>query len=91
MRDVFSLLLRVVNTCIHILVIYTCKFVLYCFIFYGNEALILVKILLDATFSGIPLTESFLRLHEQIHIGKIYTKIICIIFSGRFDVHLQGI
>ena len=29
------------------------------------EAAILVKILLDATFSGIPMTESFLR--EQIH------------------------
>ena len=34
------------------------------------EASILVKILLDATFSGIPLTESFLR--EQIHSENLY-------------------
>ena len=30
----------------------------------------MVKILLDATFSGIPLTESFLR--EQIHSKNLY-------------------
>ena len=34
------------------------------------EASILVKFLLDATFSGIPLTESFLR--EQIHGENLY-------------------
>ena len=43
------------------------------------EAAILDKILLDASFSGIPM------------IAKIYTKIICNILSGRFDVHLQVI
>ena len=36
----------------------------------NTEAVILVKILLDATFSGIPLTESFLR--EQIHSENSY-------------------
>ena len=35
------------------------------YILWNTEAAILVKILLDATFSGIPLTESFLR--ERIH------------------------
>ena len=39
---------------------------------------------LDATFSGIPLTESFLR--ERIHSENLY-EIICNIFSGRFGVH----
>ena len=33
-------------------------------------AAILVKFLLDATFSGIPLTESFLR--ERIHSENLY-------------------
>ena len=33
-------------------------------------ASILVKIIIDATFSGIPLTESFLR--EQIHSENLY-------------------
>ena len=39
----------------------------------------------------------FLAFHWQSrffvnkYIAKIYKKIICIIFSGRFDVHLQGI
>ena len=42
----------------------------------------MVKIFLDAIFSGIPMTESFLR--ERIHSQKLY-KIICNIFSGRFD------
>ena len=37
---------------------------------WNTEAVILVKILLDATFSGIPLTESFLR--EQIHSENSY-------------------
>ena len=35
------------------------------YMLWNTEAAILVKILLDATFSGIPLTESFLR--EGIH------------------------
>ena len=46
----------------------------------------MVKILFDATFSGYPLTESFLR--ERIH-SENYTKIIGNIISGRLDVHLQ--
>ena len=36
----------------------------------NTEAAILVKILLDATFSGIPMTESFLR--ERIHSKNLY-------------------
>ena len=36
----------------------------------NTEAVILVKILFDATFSGIPLTESFLR--ERIHGENSY-------------------
>ena len=36
----------------------------------NTEAAILVKIFLDATFSGIPLTESFL--HERIHSESLY-------------------
>ena len=44
--------------------------------------------LLDATFSGIALTESFC---VNEYIAKIYAKIICYNFSGRFDVHLQVI
>ena len=39
-------------------------------IVWNSEAVILVKILLDATFSGISLTESFLR--EQIHSENSY-------------------
>ena len=39
-------------------------------ILWKTEAAILVKFLLDATFSGIPLTESFLR--EQIHRENLY-------------------
>ena len=35
------------------------------YILWHTEAVILVKILLDATFSGYPLTESFLR--ERMH------------------------
>ena len=48
----------------------------------------MVKILLDATFSGYPLTESYC-VNECI--AKNYTKIIGNIFSGRLDVHLQVI
>ena len=47
-----------------------------------------LKILIDATFSGIPLTESFC---VNEYIAKIHTKIICNIISGRFNVHLQVI
>ena len=42
------------------------------YILWNTEAAILVKILLDATFSGIPLTESFL--HERIHSENVYEK-----------------
>ena len=84
---VFSLLLRVVN--IHILVIHTCKKIWYCFIFYEILRLaIWVKILFDVTFSCIPLTGSFC---VNEYILKFFTKTICNIFSGRFDVHLQVI
>ena len=48
----------------------------------------MVKILLAATFSGIPLTESFLR--ERIHSENLYENHLKH-FSGRFDVHLQVI
>ena len=64
----FSLLLCVVN--IHVLVIYTCISFILLYILWNTEAVILVKILLDATFSGIPLTESFLR--ERIHSKNLY-------------------
>ena len=43
---------------------------LYILMFYDTEVVILVKILLDATFSGYPLTESFLR--ERIHSENLY-------------------
>ena len=49
----------------------------------------MVKILPDATFSGILMTALILR--ERIHRENIYTKIICHGFSGRFNVHLQVI
>ena len=39
-------------------------------ILWKTEAVISVKILLDATLSGIPLTESFLR--ERIHSENLY-------------------
>ena len=39
-------------------------------ILWNTEAAILVKILLDATISGIPLRESYLR--ERIHSEKFY-------------------
>ena len=58
------------------------------YILFNTEAAILVKILLDATFSGIPLTESFC---VNEYIAKIYTKFICNILSDLFDVHLQVI
>ena len=40
------------------------------YILWNTEAVILVKILTDATFSGIPLTASFLR--EQIRSENLY-------------------
>ena len=65
---------------------YLQRFLILLYILWNTEAAILVKILLDATFSGILLTESFC---VNKYIAKIYTKIICNIFSGRMDVHLQ--
>ena len=67
MRDVFSLLLRVVK--IHILEIYTCIFLILLYIPYNTRAVILVKILIAAV-SGIPLTELFLR--ERIRSENPY-------------------
>ena len=58
------------------------------YILWNTEDAFLVKILLDATFSGIPMTESFLR--ERLHSEHVY-KNICYISSGHFDVHLQVI
>ena len=43
----------------------------------NTETVILIKILIDATFSGSPLTESFC---VNEYIAKIHTKIICNIF-----------
>ena len=40
------------------------------YILWNTEAAILVKILLDAAFSGIPMTKSFLR--ERIHCKNLY-------------------
>ena len=44
------------------------------YILLNTEAVILVKILLDATFSGIPLTESFLR--ERTHSENSYENLL---------------
>ena len=41
--------------------LYLQNFSILLYILYNIEAVTLVKILLDATFSGYPLTESFLR------------------------------
>ena len=83
----FSLLLRVVN--IHILVIYTCIFFWYCSIFYEILRLpFWLKSSMKLHFLVFNWQRSFC-LNE--YIAKIYTKIICNIFSGRCDVHLQVI
>ena len=51
----------------------------------------MVRILLIATLSGIPLTESFLR--ERIHSEKFIhvPKSFVTFYSGRFYIHLQVI
>ena len=54
----------------------------------NSEAAILVKILPDTTFSGIPMTALFL--HERIHSENLYENHLSR-FSDRFDVHLQVI
>ena len=50
--------------------LYLQKILILLFILWNTEYVILVKILLDATFSGYPLTESFLC--EQIHSENSY-------------------
>ena len=50
--------------------LYLQKFSIWLYILLNTEAVILVKILLDATFSGYPLTESFLR--ERMHSENLY-------------------
>ena len=52
--------------------LYLQNFLMLLYILWNTEAAILVKILLDATFSGIPLTESFLS--ERIHSKNLYEK-----------------
>ena len=69
--------------------LYLQTFLILLYILCNTETAILVKTLLDASFSGISLTESFFCVNK--YIAKLYTKIICIIFSGRFDVNLQVI
>ena len=46
------------------------NFLILLYILRKSEATILIKILLDATFSGYPLTEAFLR--EGIHSENSY-------------------
>ena len=50
--------------------LYLQMFLVLLYILFKIEAVILVKILLDATFSDIPLPESFLR--ERIHSENLY-------------------
>ena len=50
--------------------LYLQTFLTLLYILWNAEAAILVKILLDAAFSGIPLTESFLP--ERIHSENLY-------------------
>ena len=50
--------------------LYLQKILILLYIWWNSETAIIVKILLNATFSGIPLKESFLR--ERIHSKKIY-------------------
>ena len=50
--------------------LYLQKILILLYILANTETAVLVKILLDATFSGIPLTESFLR--ERKHSENLY-------------------
>ena len=50
--------------------LYLQKISILLYILWNTEAVILVKILLDATFSGYPLTESFLR--ERMQSENLY-------------------
>ena len=68
--------------------LYLQKVLILLYILWNTEAAILVKILLDATFSGILLTESFC---VNEYIAKFIRKSFVPFSSGRFDVHLQVI
>ena len=50
--------------------LYLQKILILLYILWNTEASILVKILIDATFSGTPLTGSFLR--ERVHSENWY-------------------
>ena len=50
--------------------LYLQTFLILLYILWKTEAAILVKILLDATFSDIPLTETIL--HKRIHSENFY-------------------
>ena len=64
-------------------------FLLYCFIFYKILRLpFWLKSSMKLHFLVFNLQRRFC---VNKYIAKIYTKIICNIFSGRFDVHLQVI
>ena len=54
--------------------LYLQKFLILLYILGNTEAAILVKILLDATFSGIPLKESFVseRIHDSKNVYESY-------------------
>ena len=54
--------------------LYLQNFLIMLYILCYTEVAILVKILLDAIFSGIPLTESFLRerIHSEIFLRKLF-------------------
>ena len=74
---------------IHVLVIYTCNFWGYCFIFY--EILRLPFLLKSSMKLHFLIFNWQRRFCVNEYIAKIYTKIIRNIFSCRFDVHLQVI
>ena len=64
--------------------LYLQKILILLYILWNTEAVILVKIHLDAIHWQS-------RFCVNKYIQKVYTKIIGNIFSGRFDVHLQVI
>ena len=68
--------------------LYLQNFLILLYILWNTEAAILIKILPDATFFAFHWQRRFC---ENEYIVKIYTNIICNIFSGRFDIHLQVI
>ena len=67
--------------------LYLQKVLILLYFLWNTEAAILVKILLDATFSGI-LSIDCVVLRDRIHSENLYEKSVS---SGRFDVHLQVI